>query len=101
MPRAKIKTAPGSLNGGFIVPPQGRPSKGSLPGESKECRDQRVIAYIREHPELENERVARAMGVPLGVVQAMRYQGKLLAKDRAAQAARGARFPSPPQLFTP
>jgi hypothetical protein len=86
--------------GGFVVPPQGRPPQGGLPGESKEDRDKRVRAFIRENPKLDAEGVARAMKVPLKCVKREAHAVKVLAQEEADKATAPAQF-LPQQLFTP
>jgi hypothetical protein len=86
--------------GGFVVPPQGRPPVGGLPGESTEDRDKRVMLHFRQHPTHSPEQVARALGIPLGVARRQEYRARLLAKEAAAIQGTAPKF-LPGQLFTP
>jgi hypothetical protein len=86
--------------GTFVVPPQGRPPQGGLPGESREDRDRRVMAHIQANPKMSYEAIARALGTPLAVVKRQAAHIRVMEKEAAEAAAAPAKF-LPNQLFTP
>lgn len=97
MPKRR-KFNPGQ--GGFVVPPQGRPPVGGLPGESTEDRDKRVMLHFQKHPTQTPEHVSRVLGVPLGVARRQEYRARLLTKEAAQKQGSAPKF-LPAQLFTP